>query len=61
MTKKNNLQKDLHMSKSFCTFADDFKNKQKYQRLRHYFCMTQTTAYQYFTSGVTSEREDYAQ
>ena len=30
------------------------EREQKYQRLRHYFCMTQTTAYQYFTSGLAA-------
>ena len=30
------------------------EREQKYQRLRHYFCMKQTAAYQYFTTGLTS-------
>ena len=30
------------------------EREQKYQRLRHYFCMKQIAAYQYFTTGLTS-------
>lgn len=54
MTKYKNLQKGLRISKIFRIFALDFDSHHKYQRLRHYFMMQQTTLYQHFTAGLTS-------
>ena len=48
------MPKGLRISKNFRTFALDFDDHHKYQRLRHYFMMKQTTLYQYFTTGLTS-------
>ena len=58
--KNNFLAKLFANIKKILYLCGDFEKHPKYQRLRHYFCMQQPTAYQYFTTGLTSVNRVYA-